>query len=153
MIYIGVDPGPEISAFVVWDGEKIIEKHLIENKEILGLLRWYSSTYPANSFLIIEKIESFGMPVGKSVFETVFWAGRFRQEWRNHNFYYMPRKEAKLNLCNSCRAKDANVRQRLIDIYGPPGTKKKPGTLYGLKKDLWSAFALIAAYKKQELPF
>ena len=37
------------------------------------------------------------------------------------------RSAVKLHQCGSNRAKDANVRQALIDKMGPPGTKKAPG--------------------------
>ena len=49
-------------------------------------------------------------------------------------------------LCKNNRAKDKNIRQALIDRFGPGkaaiGTKKAPGPLYGLKSHLWSALAV-----------
>jgi len=52
------------------------------------------------------------------------------------------RKDIKLHLCGTNKAKDANVRQALIDCLGPPGTKKSPGPTYGIKSHLWAALAL-----------
>jgi hypothetical protein len=55
------------------------------------------------------------------------------------------RKDVKLHLCNSPRAKDANVRQALLDRLGPQGTKKAPGPTYGVKSHEWAALA-VAVY-------
>jgi hypothetical protein len=52
------------------------------------------------------------------------------------------RRDVKLHLCHSPRAKDANVRQALIDRLGPQGTKKNPGPTYGMKSHLWAALAV-----------
>ena len=46
-------------------------------------------------------------------------------------------REEKLDLCGSLSAKDANIRQALVDRYAPgqpnfgKGTKKDPGFFYG----------------------
>jgi hypothetical protein len=49
-------------------------------------------------------------------------------------------------LCHNARANDANIRQALIDRYGPPGTRLHPGLLYGVVRDIWAALALAVAY-------
>ena len=42
-------------------------------------------------------------------------------------FYeYIYRKEEKMNICHTMRAKDSNIRQALIDRFGEVGTKKNP---------------------------
>ena len=40
------------------------------------------------------------------------------------------------------KAKDSNIRQALIDRFGPVGTKKNPGWFYGVSKDVWAAIAV-----------
>src|SRR5690606_4735562 len=60
------------------------------------------------------------------------------------------RKDVKLHLCGSPRAKDANIRQSLLDRFGPGkekavGTKQNPGPLYGVKSHMWAALA-VAVY-------
>ena len=47
-----------------------------------------------------------------------------------------------MNLCYDSRAKDGNIRQALIDRFGPVGTKKAPGWFYGVSKDVWAAVAV-----------
>jgi hypothetical protein len=43
------------------------------------------------------------------------------------------------------RAKDANIRQALLDLIGPQGTKAQPGPTYGIKSHTWAALA-VAVY-------
>lgn len=105
--------------------------------------------------MAIEMVASYGMPVGREVFETVFWIGRFWEaaERCNLDCRKVFRKDIKLWLCNSVRAKDANVRQALLDKFPRTGggktpqigTKSKPGPLYGVAGDVWSALA-VALY-------
>ena len=73
-------------------------------------------------------VASYGMPVGKEVFETCVWIGRFKELaiMNNKEVEYIYRKDEKMNICYSMRAKDSNIRQALIDRFGEVGTKKKP---------------------------
>jgi hypothetical protein len=81
------------------------------------------------------------------VFETCIWIGRFTELSRlaGGKLSRVFRRDIKLHLCNSPRAKDANVRQALIDRLGPQGTKKLPGPTYGVKSHEWAALA-VAVY-------
>ena len=78
--------------------------------------------------LVIEMIASYGMPVGKEVFDTCVWIGRFKELaiMRNKEVEYIYRKDEKMNICHSMKAKDSNIRQALIDRFGEVGTKKNP---------------------------
>lgn len=101
----------------------------------------------------IEMVASYGMPVGKDIFDTCVWIGRFQQElynkgWQVHLIY---RRDVKLHHCGQARAKDNNIRQVLIDKYGEKGTKDNPGITYGLKADLWQAFALATYMTETEI--
>ena len=93
--------------------------------------------------LAIEMIASYGMAVGREVFETCVWIGRFKQAYPDPDAVKLVyRKDVKLHLCGSARAKDANIRQALIDKLGPVGTKKAPGPLYGVTSHAWAAVAV-----------
>lgn len=82
------------------------------------------------------------MPAGKDVFNTCVFIGELKeacsQGFKAHLF---ERRYIKIHFCNSARAKDSNTRQALIDRFGPPGVKKNPGKLYGIKADEWAALA------------
>jgi hypothetical protein len=54
----------------------------------------------------------------------------------------IPRRDVKLTLCGSARAKDTNIRQALIDALGEVGTKKNPGPLYGVSGHYWAALGV-----------
>ena len=133
--FLGIDPGPRESAFVVWDGNGVVESGDFSNGTLAGYLE------AANGITVAcEWIESFGMAVGREVFETVYAIGTFgavRPDLR-----LVPRRDVKLHLCGSLRAKDTNIRQALIDRFGPVGTKKNPGPLAGISKHRWPALAV-----------
>ena len=138
MIVAGIDPGPEESALVCWDGAAVTSAIYQPNEFVLGRLKDAAGVYP----LAIEKIASFGMPVGAEVFETVYWSGRFAQAYGVEHVERITRIDVKMHLCHNTRAKDGNIRQALIDRFGKPGTKSKPGPLYGIVGDLWAALAV-----------
>jgi hypothetical protein len=146
---IAIDPGNEESAFVIMDAEtyKPIEFHKIDNEKLANILPLFIEGYKIET-CIIESIASYGMPVGKSVFETCIYIGRLTQIciYNNVKYEYMPRQRVKLNLCNSVKAKDSNIRQALINRFGIVGTKKNQGFFYGFKADIWSAFAIGTTY-------
>lgn len=98
---------------------------------------------------VIEMIASYGMPVGKEVFDTCVWIGRFIERilrFATDKIYYIYRKDEKMNICHSMKAKDSNIRQALIDRFGKVGTKKDQGWFYGFKADIWSAYAVGITY-------
>jgi hypothetical protein len=147
MIITAIDPGNIQSAYVTWDGKKIISKDILPNADLIYCIPSHSTK------LCIEMIASYGMPVGATVFETCVWIGRFIELWQVislrpiHELIY--RKDVKMHHCNSTRAKDSNIHQALVDRFGDKGTKKNPGLTYGLSKDMWAAFAIATyAYDK-----
>ncbi len=139
---LAIDPGSAQTALVEWDGAQIIERRILPNLQALELI----GATKADA-VIVEMVASYGMPVGKEVFETVLWIGRFieRANATGKPVRTVYRKDIKLHLCHSMRAKDGNVRQALIDRLGAPGTKKAQGITYGISKDLWAALA-VAVY-------
>ena len=139
---LAIDPGTTESAVLYWDGTSARNASIMSNE---ALLAWILSNDCPHDLCCIEMLASYGMPVGREVFETCVWIGRFYEAWRQHarnepRLVY--RRDVKMHHCGTARAKDGNIRQALIDKYGEPGTKKAPGRTYGLKSHLWAAFAL-----------
>lgn len=146
-----IDPGPVESAYIDWDGEKIWNYGKIQNEHLFensGL------GYDPNP-VFFEMVASYGMPVGVEVFETCFWIGRL-WEWCVSNGYdcnKVYRKDVKLHLCGSVKAKDSNIITAIVDRFDPmreygkygKGTAKKQGPFFGFSKDIWQAFA-VALY-------
>jgi len=159
MIILAIDPGNTQTALVRYDTEScsVLEKQISHNDEVLG---WCMARNEEH--LAIEMIACYGMAVGKTVFDTVYWIGRFCQAWggdEGKSFTRIYRKDVKMHLCNSMRAKDGNIRQALIDRYDATGggrtpeigTKSKPGPLYGMAKDMWAALGVAVTYSEQHL--
>ena len=141
MRVLAVDPGPVQSGYVIWDGREILDMGISDNYELLAMVGGDN----AADELVIEQVCSYGMAVGASVFETVFWSGRFAQAWAG-NFHRLPRMDVKMHLCHNSRAKDTNIRQSLIDRFGEPGKKAQKGLLFGVKKDIWAAMGLAVTW-------
>lgn len=157
MRVLAIDPGTSQSAFVVWNSQwdplssavirgftpGHVERCGIEPNETLVRMLQFRETTDMQGFDVaaIEMVACYGMAVGKEVFETCVWIGRMVERCRPEpRLIY--RRDVKMHHCNSARAKDANIRQALIDKYGPCGTKSSPGVLYGVKSHLWSALAI-----------
>ena len=138
---LAIDPGCESSAYVLIDedyGIRSFDK--LDNKVLLTIIK---QQYEAT--IVIEMISSYGMPVGKEVFDTCVWIGRFMQA-SNCPVALIYRKDVKLHLCNSTKAKDSNIIQALKDRFGDKGTAKAKGYFYGFKADIWQAHALAVTY-------
>jgi hypothetical protein len=140
-VILAIDPGDIQSAYAILDESlKPVEFGILENYELLKIVEKSKGNEMA-----IEMVASYGMPVGVTTFETVFWIGRFWEAFSGKKTKVY-RKEVKMNLCHSMKAKDGNVRQALIDRFGVVGTKKNPGWFYGVSKDVWSAVAVGVTY-------
>ena len=152
-----IDPGDVASAYAIIEMPdfKLYDRGKVNNYELLELLEKYKWVMP--DVFAIEMIASYGLPVGKNVFETCVWIGRFIQAISPKKHTYVYRKEEKLCICGSLKAKDSNIRQALIDRYAKhdfkngKGTKKNPDTFYGVSKDVWQAIAVgVTCYEKEQ---
>lgn len=142
MKVIGIDPGQEYSHFVSWE-DGIIDKGSHQNFVILHMLEIASR----NSLIGIEQIRGYGLKVGNETFDTCFWTGRFYEVAAKNGggVVMVPRKNIITHFCGNATAGDKFLRQALVDIYGDPGTKKNPGTLFGISGHLWAALG-VALY-------
>lgn len=154
MTVLAIDPGSEQSAWVLWDGQQV----RAHGKWMNGDLEEALADSLEFDVAVFEQIASYGMAVGAEVFETCVWTGRFigavkaalAGEWDR-----LPRRDVKLHLCGQARAKDANIRQALIDRFGGKekaiGRKASPGPLFGIKADEWAALALAITWFDQQI--
>jgi hypothetical protein len=152
---LAIDPGPEESAWMTYsDGPNSFG--ICKNRELCDLLADDYSTWVDH--LAIEGIACYGMPVGKETFDTCIWIGRFMEAFgRDDICSLIYRPDVKLHLCKSARANDANIRQALIDKFGPGkakaiGLKNSRGPLYGVSKHSWSALAVAVTYCETVAP-
>lgn len=150
MKLLAIDPGNVQSAFVVVDENYTIHyKEKNENQLVLEQMQGFSPDK-----VVIEKITSYGMAVGREVFDTCIWIGRFSQAAIALGIpvEYILRQEEKLAICHNPKAGDTNIRRALIDRFAKhdlkngKGTKKNPDLFYGFKADIWAAFAVAVTY-------
>lgn len=150
MLILGIDPGPAESAYAligqemagcISDPFRVHEAEKVGNENVLGRL---SVLRPAH--VAIESIQSYGMAVGRSVFDTCFMIGRLIQVCKDHGipFTLYPRPEYTRRICGVGKINDAVLRQALLLRFGGD---KKGEPLHALKgcSDKRSAFA-VAAY-------
>ena len=142
-----IDPGNEFSAYVLLDDDlKPIDFDKCTNELLMNKITELFLVKDIRCDVAIEMVASYGMSVGKTVFDTCVWIGRFYEA----TFIY--RKDEKMCLCHTMKAKDSNIVQALVDRFAPDtpnkgkGTKKDKGFFYGFKKDIWQAMAVACTY-------
>jgi len=151
-----IDAGTFQSAFVRTDCKKIVSKGIVPNEQLAAMLRNLNKT----DRVAIEMIACYGMPVGREVFETCLWVGRFIEAYESTHFAkaeLVYRREVKMELCGTMKAKDANIRQALLDFFPQTGggktpaigTKTKQGELYGMKSHMWAALGVAFVFDKK----
>lgn len=161
MRIIGLDPGNEKSAYCIIDGYSLrpLDFAKLENEALRRYLR-EQVTFDENDRGAIEMVASYGMAVGREVFDTCRWIGRF-EETLERKLYVPPtliyRREEKLHICHDSRAKDANIRRALIDRFAQhdlkngKGTKKDPDWFYGMAADCWAAYAVAITFAETKM--
>ena len=145
---LAIDPGSTESAYVILDKNlKPLKFGKVDNETLIDDLNMDRFQRVTDvEYFAIEMFASYGMAVGKEVFETCVWIGRFWENSNLKNRQMIYRKEEKINLCGSMRAKDSNIIQALKDRFGDKGTKANPGWFYGFSKDVWQAYAVGVTY-------
>ena len=151
---LAIDPGSTESGYVVLDENlKPIDFGKISNERLLRFI--YGDRFLKVKYISIEMMASYGMAVGKEVFETCVWIGRFIEaidQTKELEPQFIYRKYEKMNLCHSMKANDSNIVQALVDRFAPgernhgKGIKSKQGWFYGFSKDIWQAYAVGVTY-------
>lgn len=182
MRVLGIDPGTRESAWVLYESTSA-EKPLLAygwdlNEEVLNMLREAyqrgrligTSTLNAVEAPLrvgIEMIAHYGtgMSVGKEVFETCLWIGRFMEavEGGSGRVCLVHKKWVCEHLCNDTRAKSKNINQALLDMLGPPwvtvekiGPKggvtktRVPGPTNGMADHKWSALSIAVTLAQSD---
>ena len=148
---LAIDPGNVETAYVlIGDDRKPLEFGKVDNETMLEYVLHRFAHGEKPEVVAIEMVASYGMAVGASVFQTCVMIGRLTEAARLLGFpvEYVYRMEEKMAICHDSKAKDANIRQALIDRFAQhdfkngKGTKKNPDWFYGFAKDEWAAYAV-----------
>lgn len=155
---VAIDPGTTQSGWVIYSGGRVHDSGVMPNGD---MVTWLAARADNGARLAIEMIASYGMAVGREVFETCVWIGRFKQAWHTPDAVQLVyRKDVKLHLCGTTKAKDPNIRQALIDLFPATGggktpqigTKGQPGPLYGVSSHAWPALAVAITVTERVTP-
>lgn len=135
----GIDPGTHESGYAHYvHGGGVLSAGVAANEDILDLILATDA-----DLLAIEKIVNYGVAVGQETFDTCVWIGRMAQVWPTPSeVVLVPRMAVKKFVCGTGKAKDPQVRDGLIAMVGPVGSKSNPGPTYGVKSHAWSALGV-----------
>ena len=155
---LAIDPGDVQSAFTFMESATYEPLYFdkLPNEDAVVAIKNYINQYRGYMAdeVAIEMIASYGMAVGKTVFETCVMIGRFYQIFTDMGLKvrFIYRKDVKMNVCGSTAAKDSNIRVALIDRFAKhdlkrgTGTMKDPDWFYGFRQDVWAAYAVGVSY-------
>lgn len=154
MKIMAIDPGNIESAYcTMFEDYRPLNFEKIDNLHLAELLE--SRYFASVDRFVIERVACYGMPVGREVFNTCEWIGRFTQiilSQYGRMPHYILRMDEKMEICHDVRAGDSNIRRALIDRFAQhdlkngKGTKKNPDFFYGFAKDIWAAYAVGYTY-------
>lgn len=155
MNILSLDVGTVESGYCLVDTDtyKPIKFGKISNEDLLKIVK--EEEY---EILVYEEFQSYGMPVGQTTIASITWNGRYIQSALDRNKRAEPiyRREEKMCLCGTMKAKDSNIRQALIDRFAQfdfkngKGTKSNKDWLYGFKADVYSAYAIAVVFLDKE---
>lgn len=114
---LAIDPGPEKSGWVAL-GHGVMGD-VCENDALRSMLRG-----AGDCTLAVEMMHPRGQLLSKDGMRTLVELGRMLEAW-GRDWIDVTREEAKMHLCRDRRAKDPNIRQALIDLWG--GDRKAIG--------------------------
>lgn len=132
-VIICFDPGNDLTGWCVYSVEDkiLFYKNKEDNLKVIEKFKEFFQKY--NILQVgIEYPSSYGMSVGQSLYDTCTFVGILIQISKNNNVNpeLVFRKSVKMFLCNSVRAKDAEVNLRVREYFGEDNTIKSPNPFY-----------------------
>lgn len=166
-VIFALDPGSEVSAWVRMQDGKLLSFAIEDNEDLINRI----PDELGGDIMVLEFTKAFAMPIrtqAKSgmmffptqVLDTAVVVGRLWEAFRNGDqdaqVQLLSRRDVKHHLCGGSQAKDAQIREAMLDRFGGSkakavGLKKTPGPLYGVSKDVWAALAVGVTYRDKFL--
>lgn len=122
--HLAIDPGNRKSGWVLFSSNPVepggvwVEDYGDDDNDALRCMFPEWANRGTLDCLCIEMMRARGMPTANEELEACVQIGRFLQAWPGQRWSYVFRQDVKLTLCGQARAKDPNVRQALIDLWG-----------------------------------
>lgn len=157
--YVSIDPGTFFSGLCTFDkrGEIIHSQKLLNKLVLVFLKKVLDKNQKKNILLYMEKITPYGI-IGSSTINTIFYCGHVSGRFYRHKnltIKYVSRKDVKKELLGKGKWKDADVRRKLIEIFGKEKIKtdkifpSKEGSMF-VATDCWSALAVFIACTRND---
>jgi len=144
MRILAIDPGPDKSAFVLFDWpEKVIQQFgHVDNEELLVLIQ----NTPAN-LMAIEEVSYYGpdRSIGATTIDTARWVGRFQDRVATRGSItqgtiLIKNQKVRVHMCGLTAVTKSAVHHATKDRFPRTGggatpckgTKGQPGPLYGM---------------------
>lgn len=146
---LGLDPGPETSGLVAYDGVRVTPLGNVDNDTGRNILRGWKTRHA--TVLVVELPVVYQRDSG-DLARTCIEAGRTVEAWLAAGglaVEWLTRSEIKGHL--GVRAGgDAAVRAELLARWGgravAVGRKASPGPLYGVTGHMWAALAVAVTW-------
>lgn len=121
-ICLSIDPGTTHSGIVRYcltTRRTLYTEAALPNALVAGMLR-ANLRQDVPDTVVVERIAAMGMAVGREVFTTCEWVGYFAAAAGVSplELNSLTRNQVKIALCGTAKAKDPNIRQRLLDLHG-----------------------------------
>jgi len=165
---LGIDPGPDKSAFVVldWANMAVLAFGHEDNDRLLAIIET-----TAVDDMAVENVSYYGphANIGATTIDTARWVGRFQDrritggkipnDGGIPNVALIKNQTVRVCLCGNVAVKKNNVHQAVKDRFPrtgggacpQKGTKKEPGPLYGMSGNhIWDALAIAITFTIQE---
>lgn len=157
MLILGIDPGPEESAWVVYDSTAccVTDCGDTSNAALLVALHGRGTTGKDAEALALEDFVPYGQRLSYESLRTVKAIGGFDAAWTLEGrgpSALISRPDVKAHLCGQAsNVGDPDVRQALYERFGPGrkravGTKAWPGPLYGVTSHKLAALAVAVTW-------
>lgn len=164
MNVLGIDPGTKESAITIYDPAKlrVVSSLTDDNETILNILTEHVAINPLDVLAIEQMVSTYRTAVGGETLETIWWAGRFYQEWKriSPNVHRVPREHVRKHFAIALKANirhvgDPEIRRAIFDRWGGKdravGIKKQPGPLFGMKGHEYAALAVAICWSENNL--
>lgn len=144
---VAIDPGTERSAWLVLDGDAVLERGIDDNGEVLRVLR---HDLGSGWWVVIERVEPrYGARLGWETIATIEMVGRLMEAARPNPVALVCRSDVLRHLSVAPGGSaDPGVRMAMLDRWGGVAAGRKGGALAGLRTHLWQALGAGVAWRE-----
>lgn len=141
-VVLAIDPGPVKSAWVLWDGKRLVEHAYGVNFVALSMAL---GARASGAVHFAVEMPTAQRRASNKLYQTAFWVGRFVEAFGGA-FSLIGRHTVKSHLCGMQNVGNGQINEVLYETIGPKGTKKEPGPLFGTNVHERQALAVAVTW-------